>query len=253
MLSNITVLVSSPAQGAMYAPLALKFVYGKGSFSMSDSLFPRALVHQITANPVTTGTSSKPKSQSQSQSQSHIDAIAGGAVGGVLAIGAITLVVRRRRRRSRRRRSLFKRDVVDPGLPVTMTPFKPTPTGAAEPETAPQTNWQQQRTEAVEPEIVPLVHALTPLDLPMPFPVGLSGKELARLRAESSHSPLTSPDALPSGPLLTATAERKPDTSSSEARRLQSEVESLRREVQQIRAEIFESPPGYEAYEDGGA
>ena len=253
MLSNITALVSSPAQGAMYAPLALKFVYRKGSFSMSDSLFPRALVHQITANPVTTGTSSKPNSQSQSQS--HIDAIAGGAVGGVLAIGAITLVVRRRRRRSRRRRSLFKRDVVDSGLPVTVTPLKPTPTGAAEPETAPQTNWQQPRTEAVEPEIVPLVHALTPLDLPMPssFPVGLSGKELARLRAESSHSPLTSPDALPSGPLLTATTERNADTSSSEARRLQSEVESLRREMQQIRAEIFESPPGYEAYEDGGA
>jgi len=78
----------------------------------------------------------------------------------------------------------------------------------------------------------------------LPLPVGLSGKELARLRNESSHSQLT--DALSSGLLLTATTELGAATSSSEARRLQSEVESLRREMQQLRAERFEAPPGYE-------
>jgi len=251
MLTIITASVSSPAQGAMYAPLALKFVYSKRPFSMSDLVFLRAPVLQITANPVTTGTSSK------SQSKSHTGAIAGGAIGGVvalLAIGAITLVARGRR--SRRRKSIgssFERDVIEPDLPMTMTPFNPTLTGAAELETGSQTKWQQRWT-GPEPEIVPLAHASTPSDSPVPsplvvpIPVGLSSKELALLREDSSRSQST--DAFLSGLSSTATTERGVATSSTEARRLQSEVESLRREMQELRAERFEAPPGYE---DGGA
>ena len=252
MLSNITALVSSPAQGAMYAPLALKFVYSKRAFSMSDSLFSRAPTHQINAFPLTTGALSKSKS-------SHIGAIAGGAVGGVaalLALGAIALVARGRRRRSRRRKSIgsmFERDVIDPDLPMTVTPFNPTFTGVAELETGHQMSRQERWTES-GPESASLVHPSTPSDSPLPssrvvpLPLGLHSKELAQLRADNSHSQST--DALSSGTLLSPATERSADTSYSETRRLQSEVEYLRLEMQQIRAERFEAPP---VYEDGGA
>ncbi|KAI9464135.1 hypothetical protein BJY52DRAFT_888853 [Lactarius psammicola] len=227
---------ASPAQGAMYAPLALKVP-----------------VLQIAAGPVATGTSSR--------SKSHIGAIVGGAIGGVaalLAIGAIALVARGRRRRRRRPKSIgssSERDVIGPELPMIVTPFDPTLAAAAELETGSQTNWRQRWT-GHEPEIVPLIHASTSSDSPVPslrtvpIPIGLSGKELARLREDNSRSQST--DALPFGPSSTAIAEQDAVTSSSEAQaqRFQLEVESLRREMQELRAERFEAPPGYE---DGGA
>jgi membrane associated rhomboid family serine protease len=83
----------SPAQGAMYAPLALKFVFSERlSVRRSNRLFLRAAVVQITANLTTT---------SGSSSRSHTGAIVGGAVGGVaglLAIGTIVWLLRRRQR-----------------------------------------------------------------------------------------------------------------------------------------------------------
>ncbi|KAH8997908.1 hypothetical protein EDB92DRAFT_1305914 [Lactarius akahatsu] len=230
---------ASPAQGAMYAPLALA-----------------APVLQITANPVTTGTSSQPQSQSHWKSKSNTGAIAGGAIGGVmalLAIGAITLVGRRRRHRLKSIRSWLKGDVIEPDLPMMATPFDSTRAGVAVLETSSQTSWQQRWAGPVEPEIVPLVQASdSPMPSPpvMPIPAGLSSKELARLRRDISRS--RSADALPSGPSLPAITGQGVATSSSEALRLQSEVEALRREMQQFRVDTvgrFEAPPGYE---DGG-
>jgi hypothetical protein len=197
----------------MYAPLALKFVYSKRLFPMVDLPFLRVPVRQITANPVTTGASSN----SPRNLQSHASAIARGAIGAaaLLGIGAALLAWRRSRRRK-----LIESSLVKPDLPMTVTPFNPT-----------------------------LLHASTPLDSPAPSsrvvppPVGLSSKELARLRQDSSRPQST--DALPSGPLSTTT-ESGVATSSSQARRFQTEVESLRREMQQLRAERFEEPPGYE-------
>ncbi|KAH9064487.1 hypothetical protein EDB87DRAFT_1680356 [Lactarius vividus] len=227
---------ASPAQGAMYAPLALTVP-----------------VLQITANPVTTGTSSQPQSQSHWKSKSHTGAITGGAIGGVmasLAIGAITLVWRRRRRRFKSIRAWLKGDVIEPDLPMMATPFDPTLAGAAELESSFQTSWQQRWVGPVEPEIVPLVHASdSPMSSPpvTPIPAGLSSKELARLRRDISRS--RSADALPSAPSLPAITGQGVATSSSEARRLQSEVEALRREMQQFRVDTvgrFEAPPGYE-------
>ena len=97
-----------------------------------------------------------------------------------------------------------------------------------------------------------LLHASTPSDSPapssrvasppLPPPVGLSSKELAR-RQDGSRPQST--DALPSVPLA-ANTERGVTTSSSEALRLQSEVESLGREMQQLRTERSEAPLGYE-------
>ena len=88
MLTYMSASASSPAQGAMYAPLALKFVDNMRPFRCLTCHF-RAPVLQITVNPKATGTS--PKSQSNSQA----GAIAGGTIGGVsvfLAIGAIAFI-----------------------------------------------------------------------------------------------------------------------------------------------------------------
>ncbi len=215
---------------------------------MSDLPFFRAPVVKITADPVVVaGTLSK----------SHTGAIAGGAIGGaaaLLVIGAIALVVLRRRRRVRRRKSFassFERDVVEPDLSLVVTPFDPSHAEEAE------TNWQRQWTG---PEAIPLTS--TPLDSSpraVPVPVGWSSKDLARLREEKLHSSSSSIDRLLSGPntSITAIPESGPSTSltatpdvtsSSEARRLQSEVDSLRLEMQQLRTERFEAPP---LYEDG--
>jgi hypothetical protein len=137
---------------------------------------------------------------------------------------------------------------------MTLTPFNATLNGTAELETGPETNWQQ---EHVEPETVPLVHSFPPSDSPalssrvLPPPVRLTGKELARLREDNSR--LQSTDALSPGPQLTATAELGAATSSSDARRLQSEVESLWREMQQLRAERFEAPPLYDHEDEPGS
>ncbi|KAH9077812.1 hypothetical protein EDB83DRAFT_2514525 [Lactarius deliciosus] len=196
---------ASPAQGAMYAPLALA-----------------APVLQITANPVTTGTSSQP----------------------AIAI-ALEIEVSHRLQSIR---SWLKGGVIDPDLPMMATPFDSTLAGVTELET--QTSQQQRWAGAVEPEIVPLVHASdSPMSSPplTPIPAGLSSKELARLRRDISRS--RSADALPSGSSLPPMTGPGVATSSSEARRLQSEVEALRREMQQFRVDTvgrFEAPPGYE-------
>ena len=172
----------------------------------------------------------------------------------LLVIGTFAFKLVDRRRRRKYSGSLFEKDVIDPDMPIIVTPFNPTLTGAEELDTAPQTHWLQPGSEPMEPETVPLVHPLNLSDSPMPssrvvpFPIGLSSKELARLRAEGSHS--QSPDALSSGPRLTAAAERSANTSYSDARGLQSRVEFLWHEMQQILAERIEAPPGYE---DGGA
>ena len=178
---------SSPAQGAMYAPLALKFVYSNRIFSMADLPCLRIPVQQITANPVTTGASPA--------SHSHAGAIAGGAIGvaTLLIIGAALLA----QSRTRRRKSSF----VKPNESMTVTPFNPTLLHASTPSDPP----------------APLSRVASP---PLPPPVGLSSKELARLRQDSSRPRST--DALPFGS-LSATTERGVTTSSSEARRLQSQ------------------------------
>ena len=211
---------------------------------MADSLFVSVPVQQISFAPTASG---------------HTGTIAGLSAGGaaLLAIGIITLVVRRRRRRSRRAKSIRSSsdaDVIDPDWPMgVVTPFDPTLDEVAEPETGSQENLLQQRwTQPVDPETVPLVHASTsPLPSPpvVPVPVGLTSKELARLRRDNLLSQSTG--AQPSDPPLPATTELGVATSSSEARRLQSEVETLRREVE-ILTERIEAPPRYDS-EDGNA
>ena len=85
----------SPAQGAMYAPLALTFVVLQATFCarLRLTFVVRAPVLQVTTNLPTI---------SESLSRYHTGAIIGGAVGGgvvgLLTIGIIAFLLRRRQR-----------------------------------------------------------------------------------------------------------------------------------------------------------
>ena len=225
MLTYMSASTSSPAQGAMYAPLALKFVDNMRPFRCLTCHF-RAPVLQITVNPKATGTSPK------SQLNSHAGAIAGGTIGGVsvfLAIGAIALVVRCRRERIRRRQSIGSSfQTVGPASnwPTTLTPFNQTHFEVSGLETDTRMDSQQHWAGHFRPESITLIQA-PPLSSPVSsphvvsFPIGLSGKELARLRAGNSRS--QSNDPWSSGSTLAATTELSGVTS-LEAQRPQSEA-----------------------------
>ncbi|KAH9027634.1 hypothetical protein EDB85DRAFT_2276647 [Lactarius pseudohatsudake] len=220
----------SAAQGAMYAPLALE-----------------APVVPITPDPTATGTSSTP--------HTSLSVVTKGVIGGfaaLLVIGAIALVVWRRRRRGYRRTSAaepsFPSEVVSA---VTATPFDPTrsiTTEIALHLAGPQTDSQQllsHRPSSRDDSPLPLRRAVT-------IPVGLSDKELARLRSLENGSPSQPTDGQPSNPLLTVTTDRGElggvagaATSPSEAQRLRLENNFLRHEIQQLRVERSEFPPSY--------
>ena len=191
----------------------------------------RAPVLQITDSPKATGTSPK------SQSKSHAGAIAGGTIGGVfvfLATGAVALVVQRRRKRSRKRQSIgssFQTVVAPSNWPMTLTPFDQTRFEASGLETSPRMNSQHYWAEPVRPLVRPESIALaqapllsSPVSSPhvVSFPVGLSSKELARLRADNSRSQSNHPWS--SGPTLAATTEMSGVTSPLETQRLRSEA-----------------------------
>jgi hypothetical protein len=97
-----------------------------------------------------------------------------------------------------------------------------------------------------------------PTVLPRPrlvahVPVGLSDKEIARLRAENLDSQELQNDLTPNVTLPTsspiAATESSEETSSDDARRLRSEVESLRREMERLRTHTegleIDAPPSY--------
>ncbi|KAF8273676.1 hypothetical protein EI94DRAFT_1167505 [Lactarius quietus] len=220
--------VASPAQGAMYAPLALT-----------------APVVQITAN-------SKPTSSSKA---SQTGAIAGGVVGGVAALilvaGTIAFIRRRHRQGELRKSagSSLTGKANGPNPQMTVTPFNTTLAAPLEAGTT-----SDGLFSTSEPTLLPSQGTV-------PVPVGLTGKELARLRSESvpmlsppSHTQSSPSRSQPSYPPTISTTDRNtvtptPDTT----QRLQTEVETLRREMQQLRAERFEPPPSYPpSYGDGG-
>jgi hypothetical protein len=223
--------VASPAQGAMFAPLALT-----------------APVIQITANATMTTSSS-------SKATSHTGAIAGGVAGGVavliLAVGALAFVRRRRRQADFRKSagSSFSGIAIEAHPQMTVTPFDPTLTDAVPLQTGSQI-WSGSDGPASPSE--PL---LTPAQSAAFIPAGLSSKELARLRSEGMLSlPTTHPRSTlswsqPTYPPTISVTEGSAVTPIPETQRLQTEVESLRREMQELRAERFEAPP---SYGDGG-
>ena len=91
----------------------------------------------------------------------------------------------------------------------------------------------------------------------VPVPVGLSDKEIARLRAQTlgsqqsqtrSTSSVSQPETTSSANAATESGEAP---SPYDTRRLHSEVESLRREIERLRADrlVDEAPPTY--YSEG--
>ncbi|KAH9021482.1 hypothetical protein EDB84DRAFT_530283 [Lactarius hengduanensis] len=224
-LQGFALLEADTALGAMYAPLALKVPV------------------KLTAYPTTTGTPSK----------SHTSVVTRGTIRGVLSgvaaflvIVAVALVVWRRRRQSHRRTSLVSssvEEVMSQGTQVTITPFNlpgSTFTEVAPLDTGPQTDLPEQ-----------LVRRSPLLRAGVSVPVGLSSKELARLRSLANESRSQPVDGQPSNSPLITTADRDAGggaagaaTSPSETRIL-SEVNVLRDEIQRLHAEISEPPPSY--------
>ena len=127
-----------------------------------------------------------PSSSSHGKRNGNFATIVGVVIGGVAAVFAVigvTIFVRHRRRRARPK-SVFS-DFRDAGPELIVTPFDPHISGAA----------QDSRILAEQPLVArgpeaemvhrPSVTPPTPLPRPeTPVPVGLSDKEIARLRAE---------------------------------------------------------------------
>jgi len=231
--------VSSPALGAVFAPLALK-------------------VPARTINPNgPPGNMNSPR-----KPERKIGTIVGGVIGGLAAIFAvisITAFVRRRRRRARPRSILsLSTDFREPGPELIVTPFDPYSYEALQDSRI----FEEQQllvTEGPETETVAL-HRLSSTQLAAlprpqpgtPVPVGLTDKEIARLRAEGLNSQQSR--------ALEASSSNEDQSTSSpntvpesrevpyDPRRLHSEVESLvRREMERLHVEglVIGAPPSY--------
>jgi hypothetical protein len=185
--------------------------------------------------------------------------VSGGAIGGVaggvaalLAFGTIALVVRHRRRQIHGHSDVGSsfRESANQGTHVTVTPFNPTmltPTEATPLAAETQMDFPQRLLSR------PFSPGGSPLSLRrmVSVPIGLSGKELARLRSSRLRS--QSMDGRPSDSPLTVTIDRDAlegaaasPTSPSEARGPQLENNISRQEmheIPQLPVERSESPP----------
>ncbi|KAH9000738.1 hypothetical protein EDB86DRAFT_2906103 [Lactarius hatsudake] len=217
---------------------------------MYASLALTAPVVQITVNATTTSTST-------SKATSHTGAIVGGIAGGVVAlilvVGTIVFVRRRRGQYDFRKSTgtSFSGAAMEAGPQMTVTPFSPTLAAAASLEAGYQsesTSFASEPPPPPPPPPPPSQRAAL-----APVPVGLTDKELARLRSAAIRSPPTSHARTSSSgsqptvtyPSTIGTSEGSTSIPTPETRRLQSEVEFLRREMQELRAERFEAPPSY--------
>jgi len=211
-------------------------------------------VRTIHAN-VTTANLSSPKKQNK-----NTGAIAGGTIVGVAAIisviGIVAFVQRRRRRRQYKRESILSGDSVDAGPQMIVSPWDPNSLDA---NRNPGISAERQPLVIGEPEtaMVALHHLSSspPPELPLlqqvaPIPVGLSDKEIARLRAETLSSP--QPRNLVSALNVSqSTSHQNAVTESGEStldtRRLRPEFEPLRREVGPLpeKRSAVGAPPSY--------
>ena len=197
-----------------------------------------------------------PGKTSTSHRKRNTSAIVGGVVGGVAAVFAVIGIATfvRRRRRWARPKSIFS-DFRATGPELIVTPFDPFSYEALHDSRI----LAEQQPTVTEAEMIALHHRSstprTALALPQsgtPVPVGLSDKEIARLRAEGfnsqqSHNPeVSSSNVLQSTSLPNAVPESR--EAPYDPRRLHSEVETLiRREMERLHAEglVIAAPPSY--------
>jgi hypothetical protein len=190
------------------------------------------------------------KKELSSHTKSHTAAIVVGIIGGAAAaisavIGIVAFVQRRRRRGRPRSIVLSLSDFMETDSRATMgTPSNPIPFEAAEDSGT----WAERQPLVSEVPEAEMGARITHLRQVAPILVGLSDKELARLRAdtlssEQSQNSSTSnvSQSTPSPNTGTGSGEA---TSPNDPRRLQSEVEFLRREMERLRAE-GSAPPSY--------
>ena len=197
-----------------------------------------------------------PGKNSTSHKKRNIGAIVAGVVGGVaaaaFAVISTTTFVRRRRRRARAK-SIFS-DFRAAGPELIVTPFDPFTYEALQDSTI----LGSQQPLVTEAEMIALHHRSstpTAAALPQPgtpVPVGLSDKEIARLRAEGFNSQQSHNPEVSSSNVLQSTSPPNAVPESREApydpRRLHSEVETLvRQEMERLHAEglVIAAPPSY--------
>jgi hypothetical protein len=176
-------------------------------------------------------------------------------------IGIVVFVQRRRKRARRRRIFSFSTDFVDAGPLTNVTPFDPNSFEATQ-DSGDSTDQRSFVTEDPDAEMVALqllsLSSTPPAVLPRsrtvaPIPVGLTSKEIARLRAEAlssqqSHNHSTSNLSRSTSSPNPVTETSSGATSSHNNRRLHTEVESLvRREMERLRTQglVLEAPPSY--------
>jgi len=210
----------------------------------------------------------------------HVGVVARAVIGIIAALVLLAAVILGfiwyRRRYNIRRSWAFSSDVMEPASGIDVTPFVPNRPEMTHGNPMTRTVWQQPHSglsatvatdgDAHDPYSSPSgLHS----QLPTSVPVGLSDKELARMRAENLPSRPASIDAItvnllgdangsqyPSFP-APATEPRGSPTSVPLFRTLQSQVDRLWREMRQLRAERLgsEAPPSYaeqDASQHGG-
>ncbi len=146
---------------------------------------------------------------------------------------------------------------MEAGPQIIVTPFDPDFPEAIQGSGIPPEQ-QPLVSETTEAEMIALRHlsfsppTLLPLHQPMtPELVGLSDKELARLRAEALTSQQSINRSTSNEPRPTSSSNSVTGsggaTSPFDTQRLHSEVESLRREMEQLRSEglAVAAPPSY--------
>jgi hypothetical protein len=198
-----------------------------------------------------------PKKQNRS-----MGAIVGGTIGGVAAIfaviGIVAFVQRRRRWRRSRPISILSMSSVDAGPQIIVTPFDPDPSDAnrdlgISAEQQPLVSGDPEaemaalrRLSSSPPAVLPLFRQAASV------PVGFSGKEIARLRAEGLSSPQPHNSRVSALNISKSTSPLNAVTESRgspyDTRRLHSEFESLRQEVERLREEglVAAAPPSYD-------
>jgi len=245
--------VASPAQGAVFAPLALK-----------------APVLEISANGTTVKSSSR-----TSQRGAVVGAVFGGVVALLAVVGVVAFTWRRRRRNMRQygEPPLMGEAGSQVGLaPQTMSrhpqssPLEVVVTASHIQESSGSSVRSPERSSSPSFSSAPIglsdkelarlrAETLRPQHIhtegESSAPIGLSDKELARLRAETLRSQHTHteegldesqpesvavPDVIP---------ERRPTIPPPETPGLRSIVQTLQIEVQRLREERFDAPPSY--------
>ena len=181
-------------------------------------------------------------------------AIVLGCVAAIFAvIGIVTFVLRRHKWRRSRPRSILS---TDSGPQMIVSPFY---LDSFDTNRDSRISAEQQPLVIGEPEaemvaLHPLSsspHAILPLRQVAPVPVGLTDKEIARLRAEALSSPQSHIFRVSESNMSRPTSSLNAVAGSAESRfdtqRLHSEFESLRREMERLRQEglIVTTPPSY--------